>query len=75
MFFYLNNVSSSSSTEIIEKEGLKLGSKHLRVIASSLHLMNRWKRELVTGRIYRENFPKDSAGRRLHVGTLLTIEL
>ncbi|EEC19815.1 hypothetical protein IscW_ISCW013927, partial [Ixodes scapularis] len=52
-----------------------LGGKDLRVLASSLHWLNTWERELVSGRISRESFLTESTAEGLRVTILSAIEL
>lgn len=57
------------------KEGLRLGGKDLRVLASSLHWLNTWKRELVSGKISRESFLTESTDEGSRVTILSATEL
>lgn len=57
------------------KEGLRQGGKDLRVLASSLHWLNTWERELVSGTISREDFLTESTAEGLRVTILSAIQL
>ncbi|KAH8025728.1 hypothetical protein HPB51_010969 [Rhipicephalus microplus] len=57
------------------KEELRQSSKDLRVLASSLHWLNTWERELVSGTISREDFLTESTAEGLRVTILSAIQL
>lgn len=59
----------------IAKEGIRLGSKELRVLASSLHWLNKWEKEVTTGAIPPSNFLTTQTAEGLRVTILSTLEL
>lgn len=54
---------------------MRLGGKDLRVLASSLHWLNTWEKELISGKISRESFLTTSTAEGLRVTILSAIEL
>ncbi|KAG0443677.1 hypothetical protein HPB47_014648, partial [Ixodes persulcatus] len=57
------------------KEGVKVGSKDLRVLASSLHWLNKWEMEVVSGKISRECCLTEQTAEGLRATILSALEL
>lgn len=57
------------------KEGITVGSRDLRVLASFLHWLNKWEREVMAGKISRENFLTQQTAAGLRVTILSALEL
>lgn len=57
------------------KEGISFGSKDLRVLASSLHWLNNWEKEVVCGKTLRSSLLTCQTAEGLRVTILSTLEI
>lgn len=57
------------------KEGIASGSKDLRVLASFLHWLNKWEKEVASGKVARTSFLTEQTAEGLRVTVLSALEL